>query len=679
MALTVSTDFTSTASGNALAVQHGRQFTYAITGTFVATLKLEKSYTAGSSWEIVNSFTSTGTGSVEVQHPAQGTTLYRFRCSAYTSGTATAAMTEVVAVDKSIQTSTGLTSITLNADGTVSFPYGYATGFANGTVGSPSMFFTSDTDTGFYRIATDSIGVSCGGAATTRFGLSGGEGWLTLGNATNSAGLYTGRADGYCFVGGSTSSSTGRNMLLYGNTHATLANQFLVRAATTVHLAINSGGNVGLGGTFDADCRVYIRGANPSTATGQLGLLVQSAASSSATSSSVGVQAQAVTSAASYTCGLGAAFSAMIPSIGSGSTLTRHVNFYGQVGTGAGSNTWGGDNNSFNGNWVFNFTSTNPSLLKGQLTLGGSASDDRYSLYISGLQAGTSGTSQSGVYVSALFPSTGTGQLSGYNCNVSNGASTTSTSLVGYLFTNRALGGTSIGRVAAFGGAMPTSGTYNAFLCDDTTNFVGSYGLYLSTTNPSLLSGTLGVGGAQSTSYVVQVGATNPLSGAVQGSVKAVVVGTSAATGGVYGFVGEVTTAAASFTSSFVVNFYANQAAKGSGSTITRRAAYGGTHPTDGTTGNCFICDNTSYSGNFFLNSTSTLPSKFSGVVGVRQATDNVTDAGPTQAEMVTALGAANVTTGGIGIIKDANADTNCFICVTNGTSWYYLKLTKGA
>lgn len=67
------------------------------------------------------------------------------------------------------------------------------------------------------------------------------------------------------------------------------------------------------------------------------------------------------------------------------------------------------------------------------------------------------------------------------------------------------------------------------------------------------------------------------------------------------------------------------------------------------------------------------------GLMGVKQAITNVTDALPTQAEMVTALGAANQGTGLIGVIKDNDADTNFFICLSNGVSWYALKLTKGA
>jgi hypothetical protein len=67
---------------------------------------------------------------------------------------------------------------------------------------------------------------------------------------------------------------------------------------------------------------------------------------------------------------------------------------------------------------------------------------------------------------------------------------------------------------------------------------------------------------------------------------------------------------------------------------------------------------------------------------GVRtfQSVNNVTDALPTQAEMVTAFGAAATRAAGwVGFIKDNDADTNFFICASNGTSYYALKLTKGS
>jgi len=61
------------------------------------------------------------------------------------------------------------------------------------------------------------------------------------------------------------------------------------------------------------------------------------------------------------------------------------------------------------------------------------------------------------------------------------------------------------------------------------------------------------------------------------------------------------------------------------------------------------------------------------------QAIDNVHDTAPTQTEMVTAFGAAATRGAGwLGVIKDADTDTNFYVCGSNGTSYYYVKLTKG-
>jgi hypothetical protein len=66
------------------------------------------------------------------------------------------------------------------------------------------------------------------------------------------------------------------------------------------------------------------------------------------------------------------------------------------------------------------------------------------------------------------------------------------------------------------------------------------------------------------------------------------------------------------------------------------------------------------------------------GGVRTRMAINNVNDTTPTAAELTTSFGApATVGTGFVGIVKDADADTNCFVVVSNGTSFFYLKFTK--
>ncbi len=64
--------------------------------------------------------------------------------------------------------------------------------------------------------------------------------------------------------------------------------------------------------------------------------------------------------------------------------------------------------------------------------------------------------------------------------------------------------------------------------------------------------------------------------------------------------------------------------------------------------------------------------------IRTKQAINNVNDTTPTAAELTTSFGTpASVGTGFVGIVKDADADTNCFVVVSNGTSYFYLKFTK--
>lgn len=77
-------------------------------------------------------------------------------------------------------------------------------------------------------------------------------------------------------------------------------------------------------------------------------------------------------------------------------------------------------------------------------------------------------------------------------------------------------------------------------------------------------------------------------------------------------------------------------------------------------------------------NGTFTSVDATSGGVRTKMAINNVNDTTPTAAELTTSFGApATVGTGFVGIVKDADADTNCFVVVSNGTSFFYLKFTK--
>lgn len=68
------------------------------------------------------------------------------------------------------------------------------------------------------------------------------------------------------------------------------------------------------------------------------------------------------------------------------------------------------------------------------------------------------------------------------------------------------------------------------------------------------------------------------------------------------------------------------------------------------------------------------------GGIRTKQAINNVNDTTPTAAELTTSFGSpSSVGSGFVGVVKDNDTDTNCFVVVSNGTSYYYLKFTKAA
>lgn len=63
--------------------------------------------------------------------------------------------------------------------------------------------------------------------------------------------------------------------------------------------------------------------------------------------------------------------------------------------------------------------------------------------------------------------------------------------------------------------------------------------------------------------------------------------------------------------------------------------------------------------------------------IGTKVDVTNVTT--PTAAELIAAFGAASTNTGKIFIQDDNNADTTVKIIACNGTSYYFVALTKAA
>lgn len=158
--------------------------------------------------------------------------------------------------------------------------------------------------------------------------------------------------------------------------------------------------------------------------------------------------------------------------------------------------------------------------------------------------------------------------------------------------------------------------------------------------------------------------------------------GSTANTTAIYGGDFAFTTGAGSYTSGIVADLRLRPIAKGASSTITRAFGLYVEDQTVGGTGNAAIADNASFSGAFFLNSTSTNPSLLTGILnasaGVRTkySTANVS-AVPTDAEFDSACGApATVGAGFLCIVNDNNGGTAEYAAWTDGTNWMYVSGT---
>lgn len=106
--LTISKSFTAVGAGQSLRVAHGKKFSYALSGTFSATLVLERSYDNFQSIEtVVSGLTGAASGTLLHEHPAGQAAQYRFRCAAFTSGTAVTSLTEVATVSQEVKDANG--------------------------------------------------------------------------------------------------------------------------------------------------------------------------------------------------------------------------------------------------------------------------------------------------------------------------------------------------------------------------------------------------------------------------------------------------------------------------------------------------------------------------------------------------------------------------------------------
>lgn len=115
---TISTSFTAVGVGAQLLVKHGDSFSYSVSGTFVGTVIIESSQNPLSFFNSTGvSATAAASGTIVVNAPDQGYVYYRFRCSAFTSGTIVTSLADVAKVLVSRDDGSGLLLQELKEDG----------------------------------------------------------------------------------------------------------------------------------------------------------------------------------------------------------------------------------------------------------------------------------------------------------------------------------------------------------------------------------------------------------------------------------------------------------------------------------------------------------------------------------------------------------------------------------
>lgn len=458
---------------------------------------------------------------------------------------------------------------------------------------------------------------------------------------------------------GTTVGSVSKGLWTFGESGGTQTHVFNGGFSTTKNVGIGSASfagaalNIGMGGV---------------TATTAYGIRQVSTFPKTTTGSAFGIYSQIFTEAVAvgeaYVVPLAAAFYADTPQIGANSTVTRAYGLRMVTPTiGGTGNAWASDS-SVTGNYGIYLATTNPSYFAGPLKLSSSATslaaNERLGLYHQAAGTGATGelgigsyllvptsiTMSSGAWARAIsarldrnaasadVTDTNTGGFSGINSDVAFDVRT------GFTYTNASTYGVSAISV----GAPSNAGTGTMAI----TNYAGiniratsfntgtnKYGLYIgaqsgATNNyaiytaggeTSRFGGRIGVGADASASAYVYAGYTSgaPTGTAVYG-FHAEIQPPNTCTAGASAFLSQMTKQGAS-TLGFMIGAQLNAHAKAAGIVDRAIGAYVPAQ-TIGGTGNAAICDNLTFTGSYFINSTSANPSLLSGALQVKNQAD---------------------------------------------------------
>lgn len=178
--------------------------------------------------------------------------------------------------------------------------------------------------------------------------------------------------------------------------------------------------------------------------------------------------------------------------------------------------------------------------------------------------------------------------------------------------------------------------------------------------------------------------ASNATAGVFQAGFASEMTSSSGATSTLAGFYAAPTTVNSAFTCAARIGYYSDVATKGAASTITRDIGYFVNQPNQGAN-NASISDNLTFSGTYFIHTTSASPSHFAGIVnfagGLKTKVSVANTANPpTQAELVSTFGtAATVGSGWIGLLNDNSGGANEYLVWSDGANYWYVAGTVGA
>lgn len=438
-------------------------------------------------------------------------------------------------------------------------------------------------------------------------------------------------------------------------------------------------------------------GGNTLSATNQLAFYALFEGQTTATAAIKGfVSDLSSIASASLNCTKMAAYDGGI-TVGAGGTVTRGTVFdssRGIVANGTLTNSAHfSDSNSYTGNYFLFAASLNPSVLGGRFTIAGA--DNTSAIVTIGNQSATAISSsilntaqQTGLAIDYTITSAATTNAKGIDSFIRSANASFTTPLVSNFFADGFSKGAShvVTRYAQYL-ATPTlaPGTNNAVLTDDSSSpsWTGNAFIHQKSTYGSTFNGPcVFVNGrndtAAPTGTVTLIRVTNAGNGApfTQSQVAAIYVDpafSSTTTADAWTFYAQPQTASASFTLARAYGYYFAGLNVGSGSTVSKCAAYGGVMPS-GAGNNVFLTDSLSSVGtSYFIYGASTSPSFFGGQissrVGLSSATRGILVTGTNATNQIQNSGSGETSIQTYSVLASTlGADQDCFEYEVHGT-----------